>query len=478
MRVDSSILEPIAEPMAMKEINKKPSTLTKAGIDAEISAMGKGQRVLLKDPGEEGVYLRIGERGGKWIVQLRTRGGLKTRVTLGSWPALGIAAAREAARDAKRQAALDINPNEARRAAERAAELERRSRRTLADVLDQYETDKLANLRRGAAVRRALDGKKGLLRDLVGKQPREITREHVADAVRRLAKGSPTGGKGSPISANRSLAYCRAFFNWMASEGIIETSPVGTLKKPSKENTRDRHHSLDELVEIWEAAGTLGYPFGPMYRLAMVLPMRRDEIAAMPVAELDLGPDNDPTQGVWTLPASRTKNGQALRVPLSPLARAIIKDALADEKRPVDGTDDSGRKMPNPYVFSTMGYSPVSGFAKGKKRLDAAIADARGKRAAEAGVDAVEMPHWVLHDLRTSFATMACDHLAVDPAVADRCLNHTASATTSKIMRTYNRSDRFEERRAALNGWAALLERATSDAPSDNVVPLRSAGAA
>lgn len=445
--------------------------LTKTKIDAEIAKVGKGQRVLLKDPGEDGLYLRIGERGGKWIVQLRVRGGQKTRVTLKAWPAMGIAAAREAAREAKKQAALGINPNEARQEAERAAELERRSRRTLADVLDQYETDKLANLRRGAAVRRALDGKKGLLVGILKQEPRNVTRDHVADAVRKLAKTSP-------ISANRSLAYCRAFFNWMASEGIIETSPVGTLKKPAKENTRDRHHSLDELVEIWEAAGTLGYPFGPMYRLAMVLPMRRDEIAAMPVAELDLGPDDDPTQGVWTLPANRTKNGQALRVPLSPLARSIIKEALADDKRPVDGTDANGRKMPNPYVFSTMGYSAISGFAKGKRRLDAAIADARAKRAAEAGVEAEEMPHWVIHDLRTSFVTMACDHLAVDPAVADRCLNHTASATTSKIMRTYNRSDRFEERRAALNGWAALLERATWGAPSDNVVPLRSADAA
>lgn len=445
--------------------------LTKTKIDAEIAKVGKGQRVLLKDPGEDGLYLRIGERGGKWIVQLRVRGGQKTRVTLKAWPAMGIAAARDAAREAKKQAALGINPNEARQEAERAAELERRSRRTLADVLDQYETDKLANLRRGAAVRRALDGKKGLLVGILKQEPRNVTRDHVADAVRKLAKTSP-------ISANRSLAYCRAFFNWMASEGIIETSPVGTLKKPAKENSRNRHHSLDELVEIWEAAGTLGYPFAPMYRLAMALPMRRDEIAAMPVAELDLGPDDDPTQGVWTLPANRTKNGQALRVPLSPLARSIIKEALADEKRPVDGTDASGRKTQSPYVFSTTGVSPVSGFAKGKRRLDAAIADARTKAAKADGSEPEPMPDWVVHDLRTSFVTMACRSLKVAANVADRCLNHVATATTSKIARIYNQHDLFDERRDALNAWAMLLERATSGDPSDNVVPLRSADAA
>lgn len=313
--------------------------LTKARIDSEIAQVGKGQRLLLKHPGEDGLYLRIGERGGKWIVQLRVRGGQKTRVTLGPWPALGIAAAKDAAYAAKKKAALGINPTEERREADRAAEVARRSRRTLADILDQYETAKLVHLRRGAAVRRALDGKKGLLIGMLKQEPRTVTRAEIADAVRKLAKTSP-------ISANRSLAYCRAFFNWMASEEIIETSPVGTLKKPAKENTRDRHHSVDELVEIWEAAGTLGYPFAPMYRLLMALPMRREEIAAMPVAELALGSDEASADAVWTLPSSRTKNDQALRVPLSPLARKIIVDALADENRKTEGTDESGRTRP------------------------------------------------------------------------------------------------------------------------------------
>ena len=445
--------------------------LTKARIDAAIAKIGKGQRLLLKDPGEDGLYVRIGERGGKWIVQLRIRGGQKTRVTLGAWPALGIAAARDAAYAAKKKAALGINPTEERREEDRAKEVERRSRRTLADALDQYETVKLVHLRRGVAVRRALDGKKGLLVGMLKQEPRSIARTDIADAVRKLAKTSP-------ISANRSLAYCRAFFNWMASEEIIETSPVGTLKKPAKENTRDRHHSLDELVEIWKAAGTLGYPFAPMYRLLMALPMRREEIAAIPVAELDLGQDDDPTQAVWTLPGSRTKNGQALRVPLSPLARSIIMEALADESRPIDGTDENGRTKPNPYLFSTTGFSAVSGFTKGKRRLDAAIAEARAKRAAEAGVEPEEMPHWTIHDLRTSFTTLACRSLKVPANVADRCLNHMATATTSKISRIYNQDDLFDERRDALNAWSSLLEVETTGAPADNVLPFRSADAA
>ena len=445
--------------------------LTKTAIEVLIGrARGhKGPQLELIDDREPGLRLRAGERSVSWSLSVRLKNGQRTRITLGAWPGMGIADARRLAQDKKREIAEGVDPNATKRAAARAAEQAAKSRRSLSEVLDQYDAAKLVHLRRGAAVRRALDGKKGLLREVLNREPREITRTDIADAVRKLAKTSP-------ISANRSLAYARAFFNWCVLEEIMAANPAGTLKKPTPERSRDRYHNTDELAEIWAAADTLGYPFGPMYRLLIALPMRREEIAAMPAAELDLGSDDDPTQGVWTLPANRTKNGQALRVPLSPLALSIVKEALADKSRPTEGVGESGNVKPNPYLFSTTGNSPVSGFAKGKRRLDAAIATARAKAAGEEAPQ--EMPHWIIHDLRTTFATMASDRLGIDQSVTDRCLNHTASATTSKIMRTYNRSDRFEDRRAALCAWASLIETDALGRKADNVLNLHRTDAA
>lgn len=60
--------------------------------------------------------------------------------------------------------------------------------------------------------------------------------------------------------------------------------------------------------------------------------MRREELAAMPITELQLGSDELPCDAVWTLPSERTKIANALRVPLSKQARAIIKMAIADSK--------------------------------------------------------------------------------------------------------------------------------------------------
>ncbi|MGN6122862.1 MAG: tyrosine-type recombinase/integrase [Sphingomonas oligoaromativorans] len=250
--------------------------LTKLGIEAAMAKVQKGGRIELIDEREAGLRIRVGERVAKWSTMVRTPTGGRIRIPLGAWPALGIADARKAAQDAKRKVEQGINPNEEKREAARLAEIAKRTRRSLRDVLDDYSAVKLKHLRRGDAVKRALDGKKGLLRDMLDREPGSITRTDIADAVRKQARTSP-------IAANRALAYANAFFNWCVSEELIEANPAGKVKKPGKENQRDRYHTLDELAEIWAAADTLGYPFGPLYRLLIALPMRREEIAAIPV---------------------------------------------------------------------------------------------------------------------------------------------------------------------------------------------------
>lgn len=255
----------------------------------------------------------------------------------------------------------------------------------------------------------------------------------------------------SPISANRTLAFTKAFFNWCVDQEIVAANPAATIKRPSKERTRDRYHSIDELIEVWVAMGDLGYPFEHLFRLLVVIPMRREELAGMPIAELDLAPEGDPELAVWTLPAERTKRANSMRVPLSPLARTLIADAIAAPDRP----------KTSPFVFSMTGDTSVSGYAKAKRRLDRIIHENRLEKAEAEGRAVTVMPHWTIHDLRTTFSTLACEMLGADIAVVDRILNHVATATTSKIMRVYNKSELFEPRKRVLREWAELIERET-----------------
>ncbi len=426
----------------------------------------RGLRVRVSDE-----VVEIGSRKGKaaqvaFVLLARFPPSTNpTRRTLGSYPEMSLERARKKSGEWKAMIRCGVDPAEMivreRQEAERQrAEAERaeRERRSLTDVLEQYEREKLVDLRRGRATRRALDGEMGLLKPFADREPALITKVDIRDAVKDRARTSP-------ISANRQLAYANAFFRWCVAEDIMEFNPAENVRKPSKENERDRHHDLGELREIWQAAGTLGYPFGPLYRLLIALPMRREEVASIHVAELALGDYDNPEEAVWTLPGNRTKNGQPLRVPLAPLVQSIIKDALADKARP----------KKSKFLFSTTGETPISGFAKGKRRLDQAIMEARAEAAAKLGSQPELMPHWTVHDFRSSFTTLVCDRLEIDPAVADRCLNHIATATRSKIMRTYNRSEMFDQRKLALRAWASLLESQVIGCPLKNVVPIKAA---
>ncbi len=439
-----------------------------------------GERYEVADTHVSGLRVRVGDalvetgkyrgKAAKIIFVLLARFPSKpnanpTRRTLGTYsrdyPAMTLEAARQKASQWKLMVASGLDPSHEKKReqatldASRLAEEEAgRARRTLREALEAYDRVRLRELKRGDATRRALDGREGLLTGLLDLDVRTVTRQDVADAVRSRAKLAP-------VSANRQLAYANAFFNWCLEEELIEQNPARKVRKPTREVSRDRYHSVGELSEIWQAAGTIGYPFGPLYKLLIALPMRREELAGLLASELNFGL-GDQLGATWTLPSSRTKRGNALRVPLSHLARSIIDDALDDPIRPQN----------SPFVFTTTGLSAVSGFAKAKKRMDAAIQKARMTQAEANGQVPEPMPHWTVHDLRTTFNTHACEQLGIEAAVADRILNHVASATTSKIMRVYNRSEMFEQRRNALCAWENFLGKNVIPGEADNVVQL------
>ncbi len=335
------------------------AALTKTAIEsALVQARAARAQIELPDDREPGLRFRAGERSSGWSLLVRLRDGQRSRIKLGTWPGMGIADARGAARDARARIVQGANPNAEKREAVRKAAAEARNRSTLTDALDLYDRLVLSQHRRGAQTRRALDGRSGLLTPLKSRKPASINRDEVSEQVRKRARVAP-------ISANRQLAYASAFFNWCVEEGYIEINPAKAIRKPARENVRDRFHSLGELKEIWAAAGTLGYPFAQLYRLLIVLPNRREEVSGMPIADLLLGDNTG--EGVWLLPAERTKRANALRVPLSPLARSIIIEAIEHPDRPQDSA----------FVFTTTGETPVSGFTKAKRRLDKAIQFAR-----------------------------------------------------------------------------------------------------
>lgn len=372
----------------------------------------------LVDGAETALRLRVSARSARWRVTVEGEQRAPIKAMLGSWPELSIADARLAARSIIHNLS-HLGPPE-------------RNENSLGAILDRYEARRLAQLRKGLAMGRAIRSAVAglLLRDMSS-----ITRAEIGRIVDDIADRAP-------IAGNRTLAYLKAFFGWAHGRGYIDANPISSLAKPTREIARDRTPSLEEVAEIWSGCEALDYPFGYVIRLMIVTAVRRDEAAAMRISELQL-PPGEP-EGCWVLPADRSKNGRSLRVPLSASARTIIEAALAQ------------RPEGSPFLFSTTGLRPVSGWSKAKSRLDDVIAKARLRR------NLGPMAPWRLHDLRRSFATAACDLLTVDPAVADRCLNHVGASTTSTISRVYGRNEMFAQRADALRRWAALVAQAVS----------------
>jgi hypothetical protein len=64
----------------------------------------------------------------------------------------------------------------------------------------------------------------------------------------------------------------------------------------------------------------------------------------------------------------------------------------------------------------------------------------------------------IVHEFRTTFDAHGCEILGIAQHMADRILNHVATATRPKIMRVHNKSEIFESRRDLLAAWAKLID--------------------
>jgi integrase len=359
-----------------------------------------------------GLYLIVQPSGARsWAVRYRHH-GQPCKHTLGPYPAIDLASARKLAGAGLRAVAEGRNP----------AQDKKQVRFTKADDIEAVTAQFIERYcnwsnrpRTAAETDRLLQ--QHVLPRLRGRRVREITRRDILDVLDRVIDG------GAPISANRTLAAVRKLFNWCVSRDIITVSPCAGVKPPTPERSRDRVLSDDELVRVWRAAEKIGGPFGALVQLLALTGQRRDEVAGMRWDELDL------EAGFWILPRGRVKTNQGHVVPLSAAAVAIIKSMprIAD----------------SPFVLTTNGTVPSSGYSKGKRKLDALLP--------------ADMPPWRLHDLRRTVAS-GMARLGINLPVIEKVLNHR-SGSFAGIVSVYQKHSFADEKHAALNAWGQHVEK-------------------
>ncbi len=422
----------------------KQDPLMGATMAAELTAMAIDKfkpgmvRREIPDGKIPGLYLVLQPSGAKsWAVRYRNKGEDKPcKFTLGKYPSIDLKTARGVAQERLGEVARGKDP---------AANLKaiRAAKRGISPAADRDLVEQVVEqfIQRHAKPKTKSwpEAKRILDREVVahwrGRHLAEIGRADVHELLDGVVD------RGSPVMANRVLAALRKMCAWAVDRGIIAASPCSGIKAPTAERSRDRVLSDDELRGVWTACDAIGWPFGALVKILLLTGARRDEVGKMRWSELDL---NSKT---WTLPRERAKNGVAHVVPLSAPVLAILRGL------PRIGTSD--------YVFTVTGKTAVSGFSNAKERIDALLAASYGE----------PVPAWVFHDLRRTAAT-GMARLGTALPVVEKVLNHT-SGSFGGIVGVYQKHGFADEKRHALDAWAAFVERLVSAEPGANVVALK-----
>ena len=378
-----------------------PVTLTDRVVQ---QAKTKGTRVEIPDAVVPGLYLIVQPTGVKsWAVRYRV--GRRTRkLTLsGRYPVLSLAKAREAARTALQSVTVGEDPAAAKHAGTPADD-------TLAAYIALYREKHVSTVRPGTAanINRELEHMQDTW---TGRTLRSISKKDVVALIDKAMKRGPSAG----VTAWK---VAKAFFAWCEAREDDYASPARSIRKPTKEKSRDRVLDDAELKLTWEAADAAGGAAGALVKLLILSGARRNEIT-------ELGRDEIATDAI-ELPGERTKNGLSHTIPITPMIRRVLNTLPSTGKFVLNGTDRA--------------FGDHSG-AKEK-------------------VTPVIRP-WTLHDLRRSFAS-GLQRLGVASHIVELALNHR-SGTFSGVAGIYQRHRYAKEVAEAFAVWSRHVETLTTE---------------
>jgi len=251
-----------------------------------------------------GLYLRVRATGGRSWVLRRKRGGHVEVITVGAWPALGLAQARQ---KVGALAGKDV------------------SALTLGALLDAWHTDIVRRTyRRPRDVRGYIDR---LDPSLKATKLRNLERVDVRHALRRYAE------ERGPIAANRALSILKTALRFAVDAGYLQISPVDRLSSEligGAEVSRDRVLTDEELRRLWRSTS----PHTPLLRFLLLTGQRIGEAQRATWSHV-LG-------GRWRIPKEHSKNHRAHWVALSRQALGVLRAQDQSRERIFGTATDTG----------------------------------------------------------------------------------------------------------------------------------------
>ncbi|MCB1782853.1 MAG: tyrosine-type recombinase/integrase [Alphaproteobacteria bacterium] len=385
------------------------------------AAKPKEKPYRLADGG--GLYLEITPTGSKlWRMKYRVKVGDKfkeKRLSLGIYPTITLAEAREGREKAKKLLAQGIDPSTQKQ--EEKKEAARDAQNTFkALALEWHENfkDKWTKRHADTVLRR-------LEMDIfpeIGSMPiTEIRPSHIIAALKKVQK------RGAYEPAHRLRQYCAQVFRHAIIHEIATANPaaeIGAVLKPVKKS----HYACLDIKEIPELLNAIDRNDARLHtdtrlaiRLLMLTFVRTKELIEAKWEEFDL--DN----AQWVIPAERMKMRNEHVVPLSRQAVDMLKDLKERNERwewVFPGHHSPRKHMSNNTIL------------KGLARL--------GFQGRMTG-----------HGFRALAMSTIKEKLNYRHEVIDRQLAH---APQSMVQRAYDRAKFLDERKVMMQDWADYLD--------------------
>ncbi|ODU80726.1 MAG: hypothetical protein ABT10_16015 [Novosphingobium sp. SCN 63-17] len=232
--------------------------------------------------------------------------------------------------------------------------------------------------------------------------------------------------KASKVRANKMAGELSCFLKWCAGregrmagiEAMVHPAPTLNSNWFSTGPQANKRFLGDDEIG-WLMCALVDEPL--IYRrgfmLLLLTAARRNELFGAPASEF--------VDGLWTLPAARSKNGEENYVALSPWGRALAQtnhEWLFPSPR-LDG----------PQLF---------GWFQARSRVHKRMEELAG----------VTIPSWHFHDFRRTFRSNA-RRIGIDRDIAELMLNHKRKG----IEGVYDKNLELELRRSGFAAWEQFL---------------------
>jgi integrase len=273
---------------------------TKAAINA-LPAPATG-RAIYRDDQQTGLQLSVFPTGKKSFVLVTKAGGKAVHTTLGQWPEVTVAVAREMASKARYDVRQGRNPKARSTAVMKFGAL-----------FERYIEGHAKPYKK--SWRQDIDNHRLYLSALDGRPIDKITRHDVARWHQRV-----TADHGD-YTANRALALLSCCFTFASDIlGVAVTNPCKGVRR-NKEQHRRRFLSAAELPRFLSALNEPQTPelWRDFFLMALFTGARRGNLQSMQWAHIDM------QSALWSIPHAEAKADEQMDVPLVDPAMEILE---------------------------------------------------------------------------------------------------------------------------------------------------------